>query len=120
MLFRLRPFLPTLLLTGLCTYFGVQAFTGDRGLLGWDEREALLTQRTAELQLVQAERADLESRAALLGDEHLSADLLEERARVMLGFADPRDYVIRVRDAEDVPSLALADRRTHGEGQGQG
>ena len=28
--------------------------------------------------------------------EELSRDLLEERARAVLGFADPRDYVIRV------------------------
>ena len=26
----------------------------------------------------------------------LSRDLLEERARAVLGFADPRDYVVRV------------------------
>jgi cell division protein FtsB len=35
-------------------------------------------------------------RARLLRDESLSADLLEERARSLLGFADPRDYVIRM------------------------
>ena len=29
-------------------------------------------------------------------DTSLSADLLEERARSLLGFADPRDYVIRM------------------------
>jgi cell division protein FtsB len=26
----------------------------------------------------------------------LSKDLLDERARALLGFADPRDYVIRI------------------------
>ena len=31
----------------------------------------------------------------LLSDRSLSKDLLEERARVLLGFADPHDYVIR-------------------------
>ena len=30
-----------------------------------------------------------------LSDDHLSRDLLEERARLLLGYADPRDYVIR-------------------------
>ena len=33
----------------------------------------------------------------LLRDTSLSADLLEERARSLLGFADPRDYVIRMK-----------------------
>jgi cell division protein FtsB len=93
----LRPFIATGVFTALIVYFGFQAMTGDRGLLGWEEREALLAQRQAELKRVVAERADLEARAELLKDEHLSADLLEERARVLLGFADPRDYVIRIK-----------------------
>jgi len=43
------------------------------------------------------QRHDLEVRAQLLRDTSLSADLLEERARSLLGFADPRDYVIRLK-----------------------
>jgi len=41
------------------------------------------------------QRQELETRARLLKDESVSADLLDERARALLGFADPRDYVIR-------------------------
>ena len=44
---------------------------------------------------LRAERTDLEREVRLLGDSSLSVDLLEERAHVLLGFADPRDYVIR-------------------------
>ena len=97
MLFSIRPYIPTAVFGALCLYFGVQAMTGDRGILGWDQREALLEQRQAELKRISAEASDLQARAELLQDDHLSADLLEERARVMLGFADPRDYVIRVK-----------------------
>lgn len=96
MLFTVKPYLPTAAIAALCCYFGVQAATGDRGLLERAERVALLEQRHAELKAVNAEREDLQARAELLRDDHLSADLLEERARVMLGYADPRDYVIRV------------------------
>ena len=46
---------------------------------------------------VGAQRQDLEMRAQLMRDTSLSADLLEERARSLLGFADPRDYVIRMK-----------------------
>ena len=35
------------------------------------------------------------NRARLLRDTSLSRDLLEERARSLLGLSDPRDYVIR-------------------------
>lgn len=92
---RLRPFLPSLLLGVLIAYFGFHALTGDRGLLTSEQRNKALAQRTAELQQVRADRMDLEARARLLRDSSLSADLLEERARSLLGFADPSDYVIR-------------------------
>ena len=72
-----------------------QAFTGDRGLLERAERNAILAAKTQELAKLDIERQDLEREARLLRDDSLSADLLDERARSLLGLADPRDYVIR-------------------------
>ena len=57
----------------------------------------MLAARTLELQQLRAERVRLETRSRLLSDGDLSRDLLEERARAVLGFADPRDYVIRLK-----------------------
>jgi cell division protein FtsB len=94
---HIRPFLPTAALTFLIVYFAFHAMTGDRGLLTWSQRNAILAEKKSELQTVRAERMDMEARARLLRDGSLSADLLEERARSLLGFADPRDYVIRTR-----------------------
>jgi cell division protein FtsB len=79
----------------LIFYFGFHALTGDRGLLLSHQRERTLAEEQAELKRLHAERMDLEARARFLRDESLSADLLEERAHALLGFADPRDYVIR-------------------------
>ena len=93
---RLRPYIPSLLLAVLIAYFGFHALTGERGLLTSGQREQTLAARTAELKQIRAERMDLEARARLLRDSSLSADLLEERARSLLGFADPDDYVIRM------------------------
>ena len=81
----------------LIVYFGVHALTGERGILTTDERNATLAAETQELVKVRGERQNLEARARLLRDQSLSADLLEERARSLLGFADPRDYVIRLK-----------------------
>jgi cell division protein FtsB len=92
----LRPYVFTGLFSALIVYFGVQALTGDRGLLLENAREATLQQRTAELQALTAERRTLETRVVLLQNQHLSRDLLEERARVILGYSDPRDIVIRL------------------------
>ena len=96
MLASLRPYLSTAALALLIFYFGYHAFTGEGGLLQSDQRDAALTTRAQELAQLTAQRRDLEVRARLLRDTSLSADLLEERARSLLGFADPRDYVIRM------------------------
>lgn len=92
---RLKPLVPTAILAALIAYFAFHALTGDRGMLSGEERDAVLAKRQSELAHVRAERMDLEARARLLRNTSLSADLLEERARSLLGFADPRDYAIR-------------------------
>ena len=95
MLARLTTFIPTVVLAALICYFGFNALSGDRGLLTTRQRETRLAEDEAQLKSLQAERAELEQRVGLLSDDHLSRDLLVERAHVVLGFADPRDYVIR-------------------------
>ena len=96
MFFRLQTYLPTAAMAFLIFYFGFHALTGDRGLLLARQRREMLEEKQAELAQLRAERVDLESRARFLRNETLSADLLEERAHVLLGFTDPRDYVIRI------------------------
>ncbi|ACG78156.1 septum formation initiator [Phenylobacterium zucineum HLK1] len=97
MLARLRPYLSTAALALLIFYFAFHAFTGEGGLLRSNQRGETLLAKQRELSQVRAKREDLEARAQLLRDQSLSADLLEERARSLLGFADPRDYVIRMK-----------------------
>jgi cell division protein FtsB len=99
LLSRIRPYAPIALLAFLIFYFGFQALTGDRGLLAWANRDEILATKAQELRRLRAERADLEARARLLRDASLSRDLLEERARSLLGLSDPRDYVIRTKPA---------------------
>jgi cell division protein FtsB len=94
---RFRPYLSTAALAFLIFYFGFHAFTGDRGLLTSTQREETLAAETHQLNVLRVQRQDLEVRARLLRDTSLSADLLEERARSLLGYSDPRDYVIRVQ-----------------------
>ena len=97
MLDRLQSYIPTALLFALIFYFGTQAMIGPRGLLLIRARGEALKADTAELNQLKGEQQDLEIRARLLRDQSLSADLLEERARYLLGVADPRDYVIRTK-----------------------
>jgi len=105
---RMKPYFPSAMLLLLIAYLGVQALTGERGLLSGGARDAMLTQREAQLAGILEQRRDLEIRAHYLRADSLSRDLLEERARAVLGFADPRDYVIRVSapasDATETPT----------------
>jgi cell division protein FtsB len=96
---RLTTYIPTAILAGLIFYFGFNALTGDRGLLTTRQREATLAEDEATLKALRAEHADLELRARLMSDRELSKDLLTEKAHVLLGFADPKDYVIRTPES---------------------
>ncbi|KQS56399.1 septum formation initiator [Brevundimonas sp. Leaf363] len=93
---RMKPYRIAMALMLLIAYLGVQALTGDRGLLTGAARDARLVARESQLADLEAQRADLETRVEYLQADNLSRDLLEERARAVLGFANPHDYVIRV------------------------
>ena len=93
---QMKPYLPSVLLLLLIVYLGVQALTGERALLSGGERDALLAQRQTQLSRLAEQRQDLEVRVRYLRTESLSKDLLEERARAVIGFVDPRDYVVRL------------------------
>lgn len=93
---RMKPYALSAFLLLLVVYLGVQALTGERGLLSGAERDALLVAREQQLASLVSQRADLEVRVRYLRADTLSRDLLEERARAVLGFGDPRDYLIRV------------------------
>ena len=95
MAFNFRPYVRLAVLVALIGYFSAQALTGERGLLNGTERHRALADRRAELAELQTTRGELEARVNGLSSEHLSVDLLEERARVVLGYARPDDYVIR-------------------------
>ena len=93
---RMKPYRLSIALLLLFAYLGVQALTGERGLLSGASRDVLMGRREVQLERLTEQRRDLETRVRYLRTDSLSKDLLEERARAVLGFSDPRDYVIRV------------------------
>ena len=103
---RMKPYSVSAFLLLLVLYLGVQALTGQRGLLSGSARDDLLQQRETQLAQLTETRADLEVRARYLRTGSLSRDLLEERARAVLGFADPRDYIVHT-SAPVAPASAV-------------
>jgi cell division protein FtsB len=97
---RLRSFLTALsLYVGaalLIGYFGVNAYTGNHGLRAKQGLDHQIAQLTGELAALEAERLIWERRVSLLRSESLDPDMLDERARALLDFADPNDLVLRV------------------------
>jgi cell division protein FtsB len=90
------------LLTGLALYtmaaamvgyFGVNAYTGKYGLNARQELDSEIIALTSELARLKRERADSEQRVSLLRSDRVDPDLLDERARYQLDYANPRDLV---------------------------
>ena len=78
-------------------YFGVNAYSGNRGLRAKQDLDQQITQLTAELATLKAERSAWEHRVSLLKPESIDADMLDERARALLDYADPRDLTLRLK-----------------------
>ena len=75
-------------------YFGVNAFTGNHGLRAQADLEQQLAAMQQELNGLKAERNDWERRVSLLRPDRIDPDMLDERARALLGLADPRDLTL--------------------------
>ena len=75
-------------------YFGYHAVQGDRGLIAWWNLRFELERVDAELTAVSADKQRREHRVKLLRPESLDRDMLEERARIMLGAVHPDDLIV--------------------------
>ena len=77
-------------------YFGVNAYSGNHGLRAKQDLDQQIEQLGAELGSLKAERANWERRVVLLKPESIDPDMLDERARALLNYADPRDLTLRL------------------------
>ncbi|HEY1474628.1 MAG TPA: septum formation initiator family protein [Pseudolabrys sp.] len=77
-------------------YFAVNAFTGNHGLRAQADLDQQLASMQDELRNLKAERATWERRVALLRSDRIDPDVLDERARRLLGLADPRDLTLLI------------------------
>jgi cell division protein FtsB len=78
-------------------YFGVNAYTGNHGLRAKQDLDQQIGQLSSELGALKSERANWERRVGLLKPESIDPDMLDERARALLDYADPRDLTLRLK-----------------------
>ena len=81
----------------LIGYFGVNAYTGEHGLIAKRDLDQDIAQLNRELDTVKAERAVWQRRVSLLKSDNIDPDLLDERARLLLNDADPRDLTLMLK-----------------------
>ena len=74
-------------------YFGVNAYTGKYGLNARQELDQETIALTTELARLKRERAENEHRVSLLRSDRVDPDMLDERARYQLDYANPHDLV---------------------------
>src|ERR1700681_3547544 len=79
-------------------YFGVNAYTGKYGLNAQQALDQEIVALTAELARLKQERSQAEQRLALLRSDSLDPDMLDERARTQLDYADPHDLVRMIKN----------------------
>ncbi len=82
------------LAAALVGYFVHHAHSGKHGLEAKMRFKAQSRATLAELETIQTERREWERRIALLRSDQIDRDLLEERARIMLGRVHRNDLVI--------------------------
>lgn len=91
-----------LLCLGLTAYFAFHTLKGRHGL---EARDKLLERQSAlefEIQSLEAVRAKLERDVALLRPDLPDPDFVEEIAREVLGFANPRDQILMEKAAQSL------------------
>ncbi|HYD19530.1 MAG TPA: septum formation initiator family protein [Patescibacteria group bacterium] len=75
-------------------YFAYHLAHGDRGYFAWKGLEKKLAVSEEEYTAKLAQRQALENRVKLLRPDSLDLDMLDERARVVLGFVKPEEKVV--------------------------
>lgn len=75
-------------------YFLYHAHNGPRGLESKQEFKVQISEIRADISKLKTERAEWETRVALLRRDEVDRDLLEERARDALGRVHKNDVVI--------------------------
>src|ERR1700704_5020447 len=97
---RLRSFLNALALYTIAAlligYFGINAYTGNHGLRAKLDLDQQIAQLSNEIAALKAERVNWERSVSLLQPESIDPDMLDERARALLNYVDPRELTLQL------------------------
>ena len=78
----------------LIGYFGVNAYSGARGLKAKEDIDRQLATLNTELDHLKREHGRWARRIALLKSDDIDPDMLDERARALLDYVEPNDLTL--------------------------
>ncbi|HSF96055.1 MAG TPA: septum formation initiator family protein [Thermohalobaculum sp.] len=84
-----------ILVFAILAVFGHSGLQGEYGYAALREAQALENDLTAELAQTRRDRAELANLVSRIGADNLDLDLLDERARAVLGYVRQEELVIR-------------------------
>ncbi len=89
-----------ILLSLSLVYFTFHAIYGNRGIIAYFKLNQLLEKSHRELEILRAERIELEHKVKLLRPESLDKDMLDEQSRKVLGVASPKEQVFTISSSK--------------------
>jgi cell division protein FtsB len=75
-------------------YLGFHAVSGERGVFALFKETRRLEQLTADLTAIRTKREALEKKVGLMSNSSLDLDMLDEQARLTLGYAGKDEVVL--------------------------
>jgi len=91
---QLRHNMLSIIAVGLCFYFSYHLLLGERSYWRLQSLEKRIEKTEARYNDLHTQRVALESRVVKLRPDTLDRDMLEERARTVLGYVRPDEKII--------------------------
>lgn len=82
-------------------YLGFHTFTGERGVFALVQANQQLEETSQRLAETKAKRQALENKVMLLSNNSLDLDMLDERARIVLGYTGKNERVVFTEQASN-------------------
>ena len=84
-----------ILVFAILAVFGHNGLQGEHGLAAQRQAEVLERDLTDELRQTRADRAAMQNLVSRIREDNLDLDLLDERARAVLGYVRQEELVVR-------------------------
>ena len=78
----------------LCVYFSWHVIAGERSILRLMSLERQIAKAETQIETTRHARETLEARVIKLRPGSIDPDLLEERARIVLGYTRPDEHIV--------------------------